>query len=374
MISKIHLFYSVFLKSILTLFIVFVTAVFYSSCEKTTEPKTSEDEFEAEIDAFVSGHMNPEGSGFAIMVIKDGNIAFAQGWGMANIAAGVPFISDTPCQLASLSKQFTAIAILILYERGLLNMDTSIGEHFRDFPVTWADITVHQLLTHQSGIPNFTDLTPDGVAGFDGLTNDGALDLVLKNYTLEFPPGEQAQYSNTGYLILAMLVEHITEMTYSDFLEETIFGPLEMNNTFVRDETVVYPQDTALPYNENNVLYEYDCYTYGPTGIYSTLNDLFKWDQALYSNQIVGQSTLQLAFTGYTGGDNNFGYGWMVSSYRGLPSYRHGGFSLGFLNYIFRVPGKHFMYLMLSNGGVFANNGFDTWTNDLMDKIFAYYL
>jgi len=104
-----------------------------------------------------------------------------------------------------------------------------------------------------------------------------------------------------------------------------------------------------------------------------TLSDYFKWDRALYTDDIVQQSTLELAFTGYTGGDNDYGYGWMVGSHYGSKSLRHGGFLTGFLNYVLRIPEQRFTYLFLSNGGVFANDGFDTWTSELMDEILAHY-
>jgi CubicO group peptidase (beta-lactamase class C family) len=233
---------------------------------------------------------------------------------------------------------------------------------------------VHHLLTHQSGIPNYTDITGDDPEAIDGLTNQDALDLVLQDPTLDFLPATSTSYCNTGYIILAMAVERLTNTSYADFLGENIFEPLGMTVTFVSDESVVYPPTTAQPYDEHNRLYEYSLYTYGPAGIYTTLNDYLKWDQALYTDDIVRQSTLELAFTGYTGGDNNFGYGWMVGTYGGSKSLRHGGFSTGFLNYVVRVPEKRFTYLFLSNGGVFANDGFDTWTSELMDEIFARYL
>jgi CubicO group peptidase (beta-lactamase class C family) len=362
-------------SGIISAFLLIAVVLFFTGCDKkgTIDP-VSEEAFLQEIDAFVTERMNPDGSGYGILVVQDGEIIFGKGWGMANIADGFPFTPDTPIDLASLTKQFTAVAILMLYERDSLDLDMKIVDHFPEFPAAWSEVTVHHLLTHQSGIPNYTEFVPENEAGYDGLTNQMALELVLQNSSVEFPPGEQTRYSNTGYLILAMLVEKISKMSYSDFLEETIFGPLNMLSTFVHDETSVRPPNSALPYDENNGLYDYEWYSYGAGGIYSTLNDMFKWDQALYTDHIISQATLQLATTGYTGGENNYGYGWMVGSHGGYPSYRHGGFGLGVLNYIYRVPDRNFMYLMLSNGGVFANDGFDTWTNELKDRIFAHYL
>jgi len=362
-------------KNIIILALLLSTTVlFINGCDdKGTDP-ISEEEFWNDIDTYISERMNSDGSGYGITVVQNGEIIFSKGWGMSNIAEGFPFTPDTPIDLASLTKQFTAVAVLILYEKDLLTLDMKIVNFFPEFPATWSEVTIHHLLTHQSGIPNYTEFVPATAAGYDGLTNQIALELVLQNGNLGFPPGEQTQYSNTGYLILAMLIEKISQMSYSEFLEEMIFSPLNMHSTFVHDETSVLPANSALPYDENNRLYEYEWYTYGAGGIYSTLNDMFEWDQSLYTELLISKSTMQLATTGYTGGQNNYGYGWMVGGYEGNYSYRHGGFGLGILNYVYRVPGKNFMYLMLSNGGVFANNGFDTWTNEVMDRIFVHCL
>jgi CubicO group peptidase (beta-lactamase class C family) len=348
-------------------------SAFFSGCG-STGPSEPEEEFWARMETYVTERMDPAGSGFGFVVIHDGAVAFTQGWGMANIETGIPFSPDTPSNTASLTKQFTALAVLILYEREMLTLETPILSILPELPAEWSDITVHHLLTHQSGIPNYTDITGDAPQDIDGLTNTDALDLVLQDPALDFLPGTNTSYSNTGYIILAMAVERLTDMSFADFLHETILGPLGMASTFVRDESVEYPSNTAQPYDEHNRLYEYSLYTYGPTGIYTTLNDYVKWDGALYTDGIVRQSTLELAFTGYTGGANDHGYGWMVGSHGGSKSLRQGGFSTGFLNYVYRVPEKRFTYLFLSNGGVFANDGFDTWTSDLMDEIFSYYL
>ena len=337
-------------------------------------PSETETEFWVRMEAYVTERMDPAGSGLGVVVIHDGAIAFAQGWGMANIETGISFSPQTPRSAASLTKQFTAVAVLILYERELLDLGTPILSILPELPGEWSDITVHHLLTHQSGIPNYTDITGDTPEAIDSLTNQQALDLVLQDPTLDFLPGTNTSYCNTGYIILAMAVERLTNMNYADFLGENIFEPLGMTATFVSDESVVFPPNTAQPYDEHNRLYEYSLHTYGAGGIYTTLNDYLKWDQALYTDDIVRQSTLELAFTGYTGGDNDFGYGWMVGTHGGSKSLRHGGFSTGFLNYVVRVPEKRFTYLFLSNGGVFANDGFDTWTSELMDEIFARYL
>jgi len=341
------------------------------SCSEDS-PTRSETDLWNDVNNLVSNKMNPGGSGYGILVVKNGAIAFAKGWGMANIQNSIPFTADTPINIASITKQFTATAILILYERGLLDLQEKIIGYFPEFPASWSSITVHHLLTHQSGIPNYSDLL-NGWEEYEGLTNEQALDLAVQQNDLDFQPGQGYSYSNTGYIVLAILIEKITNMSYPEFMKQNILTPLQMSFTFVQSASTIYPATTAISYNEYNQPYNYNIYTYGDGGIYSTLNDMFKWDLALFGNQIVSQATLQLAFTGYTGGNDNYGYGWMISSYNGYPSQRHGGYTMGNLNYIYRVPGKNFTYLMLSNGGVFANNGFETWTTEVQDMIFYYY-
>jgi CubicO group peptidase (beta-lactamase class C family) len=326
------------------------------------------------MDAFVTEHMDPAGSGLGVLVVSDGAVAFSRGWGMANIETSVPFSPDTPSNIASLTKQFTAAAVLILYEDELLTLETPIRSILPELPEQWSDVTVHNLLTHQSGIPNYVEITGDAPESIDGLTNQDALELVLQNPTLDFAPGSNTSYSNTGYLVLAMMIERLSDVSYTEFMQQNIFAPLGMTSTYVCDESVAHPSDRAQPYDDRNRLYDYSLYTHGDGNIYSTLNDYAKWDRALYTNDIIAQSSLELAFTGYTGGDNDFGYGWMVGSHGGSKSLRHGGFSTGYLNYVYRVPDESFTYLFLSNGGVFANDGFETWTDELKDEVFSYYL
>lgn len=337
-------------------------------------PSETEAEFWGRMEGFVTERMDSAGSGLAVLVMHDGEIAFAQGWGMANIAAGIPFSQDTPIDAASLTKQFTAVAVLMLYEQELLTLETPIRSVLAELPAAWSEITIHQLLTHQSGIPNYTEITGDAPQAIDGLTNEAALDLVLANPALEFAPGTSTAYCNTGYLLLAMAVERLTDMSFGEYLQANVFGPLGMTATFVHDGSTALPANAAQPYDAQNRLYEYSLYAYGAGGLYTTLRDYARWDTALYTDQLVRQSTLELAFTGHTGGSNNYGYGWMVGSHHGHKSLRHGGFSTGILHYLVRVPEEHFTYLIMSNGGVFANDGFDTWTSELMEEAFDFYL
>ncbi|MFC2134676.1 serine hydrolase domain-containing protein [Bacteroidota bacterium] len=342
-----------------------------SACSEDS-PTQSESDFWNEVDELITSNVNPNGSGYGLLVVKDGVIAFSKGWGMSNIANNIQFTADTPLNIASLTKQFTACAILILYERNELGLHDNILTYLPELPAEWSGVTIHHLLTHQSGIPDYVGLLGDWNT-YDGLTNQQALQMVIDDGGLEFTPGTNISYSNTAYIILAMLVERISRTSYPQFMEENIFNPLQMTSTFVMHEYANVPSTAAVSYSDSNQPYNYDLFTYGAGNIYSTLNDMYKWDQALYTEQIISQESFQLAITDYTGGDNNYGYGWMTGSHYGYPAHRHGGYSFGNLNFIIRVPDRHITYLMLSNGGVFANNGFDTWTTEVQDMIFDYY-
>ncbi|MFC1530345.1 serine hydrolase domain-containing protein [Gemmatimonadota bacterium] len=337
-------------------------------------PCETEAEFWTRMEAYVTKRMDPAGSGFGFLVMHEGEIAYSNGWGMANIETGIPFSSDTPTAAASLTKQFTGVAILMLCERELLTLETPLLSILPELPTEWSGVTIHQLLIHRSGIPNYVAITGEGPEDLDGLTNGSALDLVLADPALDFNPGEGTAYSNTGYILLAMVLEQLTGETFADFMREEIFEPLGMTETYINDGSAEHPSDVARPYDEQNRMLDYSLHTCGDGGIYTTLNDYAKWDQALYTDSLVQRSTLNLAFRGYTGGDSNFGYGWMVGKHRRWKALRHGGFVAGHLNYVFRVPEKRFTYLFLSNGGVFANNGFGTWTDHLKDEIFDYFM
>ena len=148
------------------------------------------------------------------MIIKDGEIKLGKGYGMANIEAELSFDSNTPSNLASLTKQFTATAVLILVEREFLNLDTKIIEHFSELPSIWSEITIHHLMTHQSGIPNYTDFIQNNMVQTQGLTTQDIFERIIQRNSLDFIPGEQVSYSNSGFLILALLVERITNMSF----------------------------------------------------------------------------------------------------------------------------------------------------------------
>ena len=191
-------------------------------------------------------------------------------------------------------------------------------------------------------------------------------------------PGQDAAYSNSGYILLGILIERISGKPYPVFMKEEIFTPLGMDSTFVRHEGIAYPENTALPYDDGNHLIVDMGSTYGDSGIYSTLNDMYLWDQALYTERLLRSGTWKIALTNYTRGDLDYGYGWMIGLDGLSPSYRHGGFEPGgwgrgvdggYLIHYYRVPALSFSRLMISNGGVFANNGFRTWTDEVDRKL-----
>ena len=300
----------------------------------------------------------------AVAVIRDGKLVHSKGYGLADIDTGIAIRPDTPFYLASVSKQITAMAVMILVERGKLSYDTRLVDYFSEAPVHWRTITIDHLLTHRSGIPDWFRLM--GPRDRSGFTNDDVFDLLLQNAALEFTPGEQFKYSNSGYVLLAMLIESVSGQPFHVFVKENIFDPLGMTDSLVYDQTRPDVPGRARGYRHTNdgfVLDDYDLLTTGAGGMFSTAEDLFKWDQALYTDDLVGHATIERAFTGTP----HYGYGWFIDEYEGMKRLSHGGGLAGFRTYIVRIPDAKFSVIVLSNGSFKGLDG-------LIDEIAYLYL
>ncbi|HON18914.1 MAG TPA: serine hydrolase domain-containing protein [Salinivirgaceae bacterium] len=239
-------------------------------------------------------------------------------------------------QIASVSKQFTAVAILQLYERGLINLDDTIQKFIPEFP--YKNITIHSLLCHRSGLPNY-------IYYLSARTTDHNLpvppDTLLSMWTkhppaIYFQPGHRFKYSNTGYVILSMIVERVSGLPFEEYLRKNIFEPLQMNET----DVYIAGRNDSIP----NAITGYSKYwkdakedylngVYGDKGIWTTARDLLKWDQALYDSIVISPSTLQLAFLPHgrvQARISNYGYGWRILNSATYPVFYHTGWWQGF--------------------------------------------
>jgi CubicO group peptidase (beta-lactamase class C family) len=302
----------------------------------------------------------------SIIVARDGKVIYRNAFGEANSKSHQKFTPTTPSCLASVSKQFTSMLIMMLSEQGKINYDDPVSKYIPKLAKCVDGITVRHLLTHTSGIPDVGDLDID----HPGLTESDVMKAIIKQHS-QFPkPGLRYQYSNTGYILLAMIVEQVTGKSFSDCLRDDIFNPLGMNSTFLDDGSghnlnlaaTGYDQygniDGSPPLAADFPLLRHllPDYTKGDGGIYSTVDDLLKWDEALYTNKLVRQSTLEEAFTPgeVKEGISTYGFGWNISRKYLLFGDKyvwHTGNTGGYRAFIGRRLGEKITVIMLTNKG-----------------------
>jgi len=250
-----------------------------------------------------------------ILVAKDGEVLYEKYVGRPDLRKKDTITETTSFHLASTGKTFTAMATLQLVQQQKISLTDTINKFFPGFP--YAGITVEMLLNHRSGLPNYVYFIYN--SGWDThkmASNDDML-RILYQYKppINYPPGKRFSYSNTNYALLAMIIEKVSGMKFPEYMQKHLFDPLQMKNTFV---FTLKDTATAIPsFNQSGHFWDYDFLdaTYGAKNIYSTPRDLLKWDQALYSGQLIRQSLLDSAFSPYSfekPGIENYGYGWRL--------------------------------------------------------------
>lgn len=284
----------------------------------------------------------------AVLIAQDDHILLNQGYGYADRRRLITNTPQTRFRLGSVSKQFTAMAILILQARGQLNVQDRISRYLDDCPTAWMAITIHQLLTHSSGMADYLAVC------FSSADQVQQTILKARNQPLAFEPGTRYAYSNIGYRVLAEIIEHVSAERYGQFLQKNIFAPLEMASTaFQTTETLglaVGYTNRFLPACPMDMTFEY-----GEGGINSTAEDLYRWDRALNAEQLIPRPLLQLMFTAHIPVDDQMGitggagYGWGVGQQLGHRIQVHGGFIQGFTSAIARFPDDRMTLIILSN-------------------------
>jgi CubicO group peptidase (beta-lactamase class C family) len=304
---------------------------------------------EARVDELFAAYDQQGMPGAAVLVVQDGKPALIRTYGLADIDKGIAVQPETNFRLASLTKQFTATSIMMLVERGELELDATLPELFDDFPDYGDAITIRNLLQHTSGLIDYEDLIPEDFAG--QVSDQDALRSMYEVDETYFEPGTEYRYSNTAYAMLAVLVEKISGMSFPDFLEQNIFEPLGMDNTIAYQSGISTVSNRAYGYTvENGEVSFSDQSTtsavLGDGGIYTSVLDYFKWDQALYSDKLLPQSVLDQMWTANLG---DYGFGWRVDTVDGHRRLHHDGSTSGFRNYIIRYPEDRMTVLVLSN-------------------------
>lgn len=328
------------------------------------------------VDALFAKSNHKDQPGTAVMLIRDGRVEYRKGFGLADLDARTPITPDTQFSLESVTKQFTAMAILILMDQGKLKLDDTLAKFCPEFPGYARAITIRQLLNHTSGLPDGDALIGDeddqdkNPRAAHEFTAAEALQALSRQQKPDFPSGLVYVYSNSGYLVLGQIIERVSGQRYADFLKEAIFDPLGMQDTLVVDERHQKTEHLALGYDKTSGQWRDVTYSpwnsiYGMRGVVSTVNDLYKWDQALYTERLVRRSTLELAFTpGRTNNGNeimethmtdllkrpcSYGFGWVISSLDGDKVVEHSGRGIGYSSYIMRVPSRGLTAILLSN-------------------------
>ena len=299
----------------------------------------------------------------SVLVSEGGKVIYKKGFGMANMEWNIPNASDTKHRLGSVTKQFTAMLILQMVNQGKLKLDDPIITYLPNYPKTNGNkINIHHLLTHTSGIPNFTSF-PKFVK--DISKNSYTPDEFVKIFadsTLQFTPGKEFSYSNSGYFLLGLIIEKVSGKSYEQNLKENIFVPLKMNNTgYDNHGTIIKKRASGYEKSENkysNADYADMSVPYAAGSLYSTVEDLYLWDQALYTEQILPSKYKDLLFKSHiAAGPGHSGYGWfIVEATNGdekekLTIIEHGGGINGFNTLISRVPADKNLILLLNNTG-----------------------
>lgn len=312
---------------------------------------------EAYVNRLFSGYSG-DVPGASVMIISDGNPLFVKSYGLADLDKGTRITPDTNFRLASVTKQFTAMAIMILVERGQLDYSTTLPEVFPGFPAYGSDITIHILLQHTSGLVAYESLIPETAT--EQVLDHDVLRMMASQDSTYFEPGSTYRYSNSGYAMLAMIVETVSGQSFPEFLDENIFKPLGMDNSIAYVNGINEVPNRSYGYTPENGTYVFSDQSLtsavlGDGGVYSSVTDMFKWDQALYTDALVSRNTLERAFTpgSLTDGEPiTYGYGWNAGEYRGHQRLFHGGSTCGFRTAIHRYPDDNFSVIILTNRSV----------------------
>jgi len=297
-----------------------------------------------------------EGFNGNVLIAKEGKVIYKKSFGYADLKAKTLLNIKSVFQIGSITKQFTAMAIMMLHDEGKLNFTDPVQHFFPKFP--YNNITIHQLLSHRSGLPEYMKFAKVYWKNHNKIMRNTDLMNIMIKYrpTLVFVPDEEYYYSNTGYVILACIIEHVSGMQYSAFLEKNIFKPLGMKLSFVANrKNVKYIEYPTVGYKQNKrkAKEDYLSGTVGDKGIYSTVEDMLKWDQGLYTEKLVRRTTLQEAFTPFSydrQSEKNYGYGWRIeTSNNGDKIVYHAGWWRGYSSLFARRLADKFVVIVLCN-------------------------
>jgi D-alanyl-D-alanine carboxypeptidase len=307
-----------------------------------------------QLDAELARHFRPDQPGATVLVRKGEQVLLRKGYGLANVATRRPTRPELVYRLGSITKPFTAAAIMLLADQGKLSVSDDIRKHLPTYPTHGATITIEHLLTHTSGIPNYTDQPGFGQRiGED--VEPAALVGWFKDLPLEFPPGTRMKYSNSGYHLLGLIIEKVSGMGYARFVSQRIFAPLGMSASGYGDDPKL---DQAVGHDRGNQGPARPAPTinmkipYAAGALVSSVDDLARWDSAIRAGKLLKKESWQRTFTRPSLSDgtaSDYGYGWALGKVDGRPAQRHGGGIPGFTTHLLRMPEEGLLVVVLVN-------------------------
>jgi CubicO group peptidase (beta-lactamase class C family) len=332
------------------LFWIFLLIAFLVSVVSADEKTDKVDKLFSKWDSTIS-------PGAALAIIKDGKIIYKRGYGMANLEHNIPLTSTSVFRIGSTSKQFTASCIAILALQGKISLDDDIRKYIRELPKYKKPITIRQLVHHTSGIRDYLTLSDIAALPNDHFyTPEDTVELLSRQIGSNFPPGEEHLYSNSGYFLLGVIVERASGKSLNDFAQTHIFKPLGMKNTHFHDDHTMVVKNRADGYSPLKKGFRIDMTTLdhvGDGGVFTTVEDLFLWDQAFYSYKL-GKELMELIQTPgllNNGEKLDYAFGLGINEYKGLKRVSHGGGFAGFRAQMARFPGQKFTVVCLANLG-----------------------
>lgn len=309
---------------------------------------------EKKIDELVDGHMKVSGFSGAVLLAKEGKPLVAKGYGDANIEWQIPNTTTTKFRIGSITKQFTSMVVMLLREQGQIKLEDSMCVYVAPCPDAWKPVTIHHLLTHTSGIPTYTGIPAWREVNMVPKTTDQIIAFV-RDLPLQWAPGEKYAYNNSGYFLLGVIIEKITGKKYEQALQEMVLTPLGLSDTGYDWSRTILPRRaagyTGVGSARTNTPALDMQHPYAAGSLYSTVEDLLKWDQALYRNTLLPDAAKQLMWTPFK---ENYAYGWNIAeatatAFGGHRRVAHGGGINGFSAMIVRLPEPRMTVIVLSN-------------------------
>lgn len=307
------------------------------------------------LDKILKDNYSSNDPGATVLVAKNGKILYRNAFGMANLELDVSMKPEHVFEIGSITKQFTSVSILMLMEEGKLSLEDEITKFIPDYPTQGKKITVHQLLNHTSGIKSYTSMQSFFSRAREDMSPLELID-VFKNEPMDFDPGEEYRYNNSGYILLGYIIEERSGKSYAEFIEDRIFKPLGMKNSHYGSHSKVI-KNRASGYQPNEEGYNNADYLsltlpYAAGSIMSNVDDLLLWQQAIHNNTLISEKSKKLAFTNYTlnnGSPIYYGYGFSVDEVNGTPSIEHGGGIFGYETYAVYIPSEDIYTVILTN-------------------------